>query len=438
MAALKLSFEWEPAEGVSHPALARTWARLEIRIGERCVTSVFDRRTGGTRAGVYGPAFLLAEWIVRNFWFALSECAPSGSPGLAWLRRHSLVSAREGTSLPDLRFFRDEDKVIAEWRGDDQGVGRPILFVEAGRGELDPGGLRSALGNVVDLVLERLHGVAHPDVEALRADWEAIVSADSVDRVLCKRAAQAGLDAFDEDEVPEALARILTISADELPERTRDDLLDAAVAPSRLGSTLGAIADAVRGEGAVRPRVGGGAPKLDLDLPDVGGPPYERGYAFARALRRQAGQPEGGPLDLGPLLASLRWRSLHEREDGWRGLDRSVKGIVGISKDGAPHLVAPPRKPRQERFLVARSIYALIAGATATAPRLLTGAGTSFQAASRAFAAELLAPAGAIRARIPDGVDEDRLEDLADEFDVAPAVVSYQIDNQLSQRASPG
>jgi hypothetical protein len=82
-------------------------------------------------------------------------------------------------------------------------------------------------------------------------------------------------------------------------------------------------------------------------------------------------------------------------------------------------------------------MFALLSGATATAPRLLTGAGTKLQAASRAFAAELLAPAKSIHARIPDGVDEERLDELADEFDVAPAVLAYQIENQR-RRHAPG
>jgi hypothetical protein len=198
---------------------------------------------------------------------------------------------------------------------------------------------------------------------------------------------------------------------------------------------MGAVAETVRGHGADRPRVGGGVPKLDFAPPEVGGAAYQRGYAFARALRRHTEQPADGQLNLEPLLASMGWRSLYEREDKWTGLDRNFKGIVGISSAGTPCLVARPGGPRHERFLMARSLYALLSGATATAPRLLTGAGTALQAASRAFAAELLVPAKALRARISDGVDEERQDELADEFDVMPAVIAHQMENQLRQRA---
>jgi len=105
MHGIKFRVEWDEAPGVTHPVLARTWARLELAVGDSVVTTVLDSRTGGTRTGVYGPMFVLAEWIVRNYWFVLSECAPAFRAHPAWLRRHSLVTAREGTSLPDLQLF---------------------------------------------------------------------------------------------------------------------------------------------------------------------------------------------------------------------------------------------------------------------------------------------------------------------------------------------
>src|SRR5207253_2197151 len=108
MSPLVFKFEWEPAEGVSHPGLAATFARMEIHVGDHCVTRVHDPRNGATRDGVYGPAMVLAEWIVRNLWFLLFESAPSEARGASWRRRHSLFTGREGTSLPDLVLFRDE------------------------------------------------------------------------------------------------------------------------------------------------------------------------------------------------------------------------------------------------------------------------------------------------------------------------------------------
>jgi Zn-dependent peptidase ImmA (M78 family) len=91
--------------------------------------------------------------------------------------------------------------------------------------------------------------------------------------------------------------------------------------------------------------------------------------------------------------------------------------------------MAPKDNEAGERFLLARGLYALLSGATQDGPRLLTGAGTAMQAAGRAFAAELLAPAAALRARIGAGVDEEQVEELAREFKVSSQVIDHQLEN---------
>jgi hypothetical protein len=435
MSDLAFGIEWEAiAEGVSHPALAGTWARLEIEVGGHRVTTVYDRRSGGTRTGVYGPVFVLAEWIVRNFWFVLSECSTAGPGPWAWIRRHSLVSAREGTSLPDLRWFRDEDVVIAEWRATTDGH-LPVEFVTSGRAELDPSHVQARLSEVVDLVLERLRGYGHPDIEALRVDWDAIASASGSDAVVSRRAARLGLDAFDEHDVPEHVARLLTESADRLPEATRGDLLDAAVATARLASTMAAVADAVTRLGTAPPRLVGGELTAGLPPQEHGRAAYDHGYALARELRRRMSERVNGRVDLEELLRKLGWSTMRAPDLPSTEYDPNVKGAVGISVQGTPRLIAPPKRAQHERFLVARGLYALASGAVSQAPRLLTSAGTRFQAGSRAFAAELLAPAEALRTRIGDALDEERLDEIAEEFEVSSAVIQHQIENHALGRS---
>lgn len=70
MASLTFKAEWEPAPGVVHPALARTWARLEIAVGDRYATTVLDHRAGATRTGVYalGWADAAGDVAARTRW----------------------------------------------------------------------------------------------------------------------------------------------------------------------------------------------------------------------------------------------------------------------------------------------------------------------------------------------------------------------------------
>jgi hypothetical protein len=424
---LSLSAEWELAPGVSHPVLAKTWARLEISVGEHCVTRVFDRRANGSRQGVYGSVFPLAEWIVNNYWFLMSEGCPAGLPAPSWIRRHSLVAAREGGSLPALSLFRDEDCLVAKWMADDQHRSRrPVAFVETGDAELEPSAVRASLTNFVDLVIERLRGVEHPEVAALRADWEAVTSVTGSDAKLCARAASIGVDAFDAEEMTEQLAKALLETAERLEKPTRADLLDAGVSPNRFAAAVAAVVEAVGGP----ERVAAGVPRSELPDVQSAGRPYEWGYALARAVRHRVGQQPSDSFDLETGMKALAWADVVEHRDFEGALDKHVKGIVGVSAQAQPKIVAPPRPTVQERFLVARGMYLLLSRSTQAAPRLITDAGSRTQAASRAFAAELLAPIAAIRARAAEGLDDDLVDEIAAEFQVAPAVINYQVQNQ--------
>jgi len=396
---------------------------VSIEVHGQPVTTVFDARTGGTRTGVYGPAFLVAEWVVRNFWFLLHESAPTQS-SLAWLRRHALSASREGTSLPDLRFYRDESKVIAEWWSDSDITKNQTSFVTSGREELEPSEVRTHLSQTVDLILERVGNVDHPDVSALRSDWSAVTSIHGTDARLAKRAARTGLDIFDSADVSESVEQLLTKSLDRLPEPMGEDFLDAGILKAELAPSLGALADVIIAGAAP---LGAGQPRLRLDG-TVHGRAAERGYAFARTTREKVGQASDTLPKLEELLKALGFMGFLVRDESLWNIDEHVKGAVGVAS-GAPRVVAPPKRPTQERFLTARALYMSMSGATAASPRLLTAARTSLQAASRAFAAEILAPAAFLRPRVEAGVDDELIDDLAEECQVSSTVIAHQIEN---------
>jgi hypothetical protein len=85
------------------------------------------------------------------------------------------------------------------------------------------------------------------------------------------------------------------------------------------------------------------------------------------------------------------------------------------------------------RFAVSRALWQSL---TDTAqPFLFTSASSSRQRAGRAFASELLAPAGGIRTMLSsfNALDpEDVVSDIADHFRAGDLVVLQQIENQLS------
>jgi hypothetical protein len=83
----------------------------------------------------------------------------------------------------------------------------------------------------------------------------------------------------------------------------------------------------------------------------------------------------------------------------------------------------------QRRFTAARAAFLGWAGDT-DASHLVTAAITRDQQASRAFAAEIIAPIGYIRARARNGVlSSYRVQEIADELKAPIGAVKYQAIN---------
>jgi len=76
---------------------------------------------------------------------------------------------------------------------------------------------------------------------------------------------------------------------------------------------------------------------------------------------------------------------------------------------------------------VCRALYESLSRASTA---LVSRARSDRQQANRAFAAEFLAPAALLRERIArDIIDNEQIDDLADEFGVSAKVIEHQIEN---------
>jgi hypothetical protein len=106
-----------------------------------------------------------------------------------------------------------------------------------------------------------------------------------------------------------------------------------------------------------------------------------------------------------------------------------IDGLVGSDAQGARALVTEQKTwPAAERFLLARALHHWLFTLQNGDRRLLTRAHGWEQRASRAFAAELLAPAAAIQRRLDEepAIDETI---LAEELQVSAMVIGYQLEN---------
>lgn len=434
--------EWLEAPGVVDPVLARTWARLEIVT--RTGSPTRYERSGSVRMGVFGAAFPMAAWIVDNWWALLHEevRGPRVSVRRAsadmrpWMSRHNLHTCREGMPYPDLAIFSENDQIVVRWFADPQETTLNGRFNAGGIDWLSRNDLRNALGQFVDDVIERLDGLEDERAHEFVENWQAILESTKHEQPLCARLGMLGLDPYAVDEAIEAAVQEI-----DLPEAIVSDLL-AASSPSVIardiveartfvgslpasrpteGSHLSA-AELLDVQGALLQLAGRAIPKRP-SAPEL---PYRVGYARAGWVRDLLQlEPEQPIEDLGSLLLRL--------VGDYEPVELSTPAAVveaALRGDDHPALCFTPRAERQTRFLHARALHHWLFVTDAQRPtRLLTRSHGGVQAASRAFAAELLAPASALRAALHEGADWGVEEELAQRFNVSPMVIAHQLQN---------
>ena len=430
--------EWQQAAGVRDRVLARTWCRLTIEADGRVVTRAIDDRARSVRDGVYGAAFPLCCWIVENWWFLQHEAyrfrRPCGSRDLArnradraWVRRHSLLAAREGGALPDLTLFRDGDAVVARWLPDDRDATHPFLrFAGEGQMRMTVEAAAQGLASFVACVIERVDDLDAPEVDALRRDWAAVSGATPDEREFCGWSARLGLDPYDPDELTDRHEELMRTSVSPLETELREDLLDASTAD-------GLPADAAWIAAARGIAVSAGAPAASKrqrpSIPAVHEPTaHETGYECARALRRSLPAPQGGAVtDVREAMQEFGWAQSPLLTTPSKPASL-IDALVDRSPSGAAVVVAPADCGfRQERFRLARAFF--LHHFAAPGRRLVTAAHTWDQRASRTFAAELLAPAAALAGHVGPRISLRDIDDLADEYQVSPLVIEHQIEN---------
>lgn len=448
--------EWQDAPGVRDTVLARTWCRLVIEAGECLVTEAVHGPSESLRHGIYGSALPLCRWIVENWWFLLNESyrfpARFASLDLArtprdreWVQRHSLLAAAEGNAFPDLTLHRDEHEVIVRWMPDGTSSTHPALrFTAEGETQMAVTDAEWGLSEAVQAVLDRLAGMEEPEVAELREDWAAIAETTEQERRLCEWSARLGIDPFDPDELTDDLEKTLLESVVDLDAELRDDFLNATQ-PQTLQKDLDWLrrADALAADAETTcasptmesprdvARLEAVAQRHTTACNTRAEAADQFGRVCAKALRQHlslanALEPIG---DLDEVLVRLGWaqcpsQTLDLHHEG--GLEASLTR----SGADAPVAIIATAAPATNRFRLARSAFLRHFTQKRKAHRaLVTKAHTSTQRASRAFAAEFLAPTSGLDQFVGDGVSPKRIDELAVHYGVSSYVIGQQIQN---------
>lgn len=415
--------DWLRADGVVAPELAATWCSLTIRVNNEFVTTVDDARGGGLRRQIYVSAYPLAEWIAQHWWALRDHLRPSGEPSSswrwrvnrpAWLDSHNLRAAGDGMSWPDLAILPEGATTRLSWRAAPGLADQPVTFLTAGDVLLPSEDVKLGLVGFLRTVLGRLdeHGVSDTP---LQDEWAALGALDGSEIQFATAAARLGLNPFD---VPEDIEKRLVDLADRYDSELWSEFLDTAD-PRRLE-----IAD--RWLSAARDRVPSAVEKIPV-VDRVRNPtsPWGWGYEVARRLRESLGMT---PTEAFPVSDYVGVLTSAGDAGGLQGYVGARSGFLGLVLPGDTH----PRNPTTtSRFAQGRALGLAVCMQRDSA--LLDSAGTVSAKVSRAFAAELLAPAQGITECLavlgPDS--EAALEAVASRFQVSPMVVNHQYENQL-------
>jgi hypothetical protein len=443
---LELKWDWLPAREVKAPELCATWARLEIRVGGQSLTLVEDVESASSRRSIFVPLYPLAEWIAFNWWALLADSRPAAklsklghqfdlfleAATKVHRQRHGARGAGDGFLWPNLLILPEGRSTRLIWRSDsDQDAAHPVKFLTSGESVVDSDSLKQKLGHFVEAVLVRLmeSGVSNT---ALEDEWAAIQAANDDEAGFCIAAARLGLDPYSEAAHYEAA--ILAASESLGNEDLLGDFLDA-VEPAQVESTLEWVSKTQK---EIDILAAGKGDLLDLQakVRDVQPirpqwnnlAPWKTGWEQARLVRRLLGVDDSTPIETEKILNSIVRPAP----------TKSLQAIGGGSSSSSTIrseliVIAQHLRPATKRFTLARSLWHLLWRDTSRF--LVTSAHTDRQKVERAFAAELLAPASGIAAKIDGdvfgGLEEEALEEIAAAYGVSTILVQHQVDNQL-------
>ena len=417
----RLQFNWVDAGPSPDVVMRRTMARFSIEVDGKTLTAVRDRQSRRYRKQIVVPLFSVANWLVDNWWYLWHEPADIQNLKPGFEDRHNLAYAGHGFLLPKLTIAPLSDRihlVSTPW----EPVHSSISFIEDMDAYVEAEELQMEFQRLINSVLRRLEPFDdNEDKIQLSKAWHAINELDAKELEFSRAAAMCGIDPFDvEDSTSEAII--------EFWESTQPSIREEALAASNVQS-LSQLSHWIRGtvnDLATTGEINGWNRIRDEIRNEVSDShtkePWKRGYYLAQSVREilDIGQNKFQFKSEGPLAIYHK-----ERES-------PSQGIEGLVASATPACITAPRNhSNSKRFLLARALGEFV-GCQEPCLGILGTLQNDRQARSRAFAAELLAPAELLYSRYMDSdAPQDEVDELSRAFDVSIWVIEHQIENYV-------
>ena len=382
---------------------ARTFARVRLTIGDANLTRNLSARGSGANNGVNIPLLPLAQAVASTWWPLLYEPFRSGA-GDAFRARHRLDVPMHGYVFPKVALCSGgSDTLLTAWAQSPEEHARIEFLAPASiiPEFLARDQVEDTLMDMLEAVLARLDakGAAHQE---LASAWDRVRTSigDADELAYCKVSGKLGLDPYD------PASPDLTEFTSNLPDSIFEDISDAAFLEELLPTTewLANAKDVWRRAPQIDVAAFGDFPDDRFDLAA-----WEVGRHAADVFRENTGAYGDNPRrHLERVFGGILLRN----SASFSQAPASIAALVARNDTGA-NIATVARSAREQRFKVGAAAYISWAAAPGE-DRVATPAFTRRQQASRAFAAELLAPRVYLQNRAPrHGFTPDQIEDVA-------------------------
>jgi hypothetical protein len=401
-----------------------SFASLKVTINEETISRVFDAVSGGERDRINVALYPLALALAKNWWSLIYEPRKSNEDRSPIEARHSLDAYMNGFVFPMLTLWSGGDDAIAIEHpaiphrfSNLEFLSNSSAFSTSPRNEIE-----ANLFELVQSVVARLPNGAGSE---LRFAWDRIRESlgNAEEREYCEASGRLGIDPYDPDSVD------VSLFAEGLSKNLFEDICEATN-PTEMVEAVRWAKDGVNSLNDF--------PEIEISgfgtMPtrDPRQRSYVHGYEAARQIRRNLGLDEQSPRRVVDRIFGEAVRA----DAPALGANHpfSIEAIAG-RQNGTMRAAIPATSARQRRSRLCRASY--LAWKTSEGDRsAITTGSTLDQQASRAFAAELLAPATWLREKAPpDGLTPEHIETLAEEAVCPePTIIWQAYNNEIPLR----
>jgi hypothetical protein len=400
-----MAFQWKWLRGGFDEALeAKSFAALKIDLDGEVLTRLYDRIAEGERDTVNVVLYPLAVAIAENWWRLLYEPRKSEEGNSLVEIRHSLDSYMNGFVFPALSLWSGGDDTVTFDHPNIRPQHSSLEFLPAANSvtNLPRESVEQNLFEFVCAVTERVPAGAGT---YLRDAWNRVLESllNEDEHEYCKAAGRLGVDPYDPNT--DDISRF----SEGLSEHLFSDICEAATAAELQAAANWALESTRRLGDFPDVEIAhfGAIPKTDLREKV-----WVHGYEAARSVRQNL-HLEG--LNPRRVVDTIFGAAVGANADAVGGTHPFALEAVVNRRNGAMRVAIPNTSARLRRSRLCRASY--LAWKTAEGDSsAVTTATTLDQQASRAFAAELLAPAESLKElAAQDGLTPEKIEAFATE-----------------------